>query len=61
MQTALSLELHRAQTATPAANNELRKRIWWTIYNHDRSLATCLGRPLGIAEFDGDVHVSLIS
>lgn len=61
MQTAISLDLHR-QSSAPLADNELRKRIWWTIYNLDRSLAVGLGRPLGIAdsEVDADVRTYLL-
>jgi hypothetical protein len=57
MQTAISLRLHRKST-TPPADMELRNRIWWTIYNLDRSLAAALARPLGIADSDINADVS---
>jgi hypothetical protein len=57
MQTAISLGLHK-KTAPPPADIELRSRIWWSIYNLDRSLAAGLGRPLGIADSDIDADVS---
>jgi hypothetical protein len=57
MQNAISLQLHR-KPASPPADIEVRIRIWWTIYNLDRSLAAGLGRPLGIADSDIDADVS---
>lgn len=56
LQSAISLDLHRKLT-TPPADAEIRNRIWWTIYNHERSLAVGSGRPLSIAdgEIDADV------
>jgi hypothetical protein len=59
MQTAISLQLHR-KPASPPADIELRNRIWWTIYNLDRSLAAGTGRPLGIADSDMDADVSTV-
>ena len=58
MQTAISLQLHK-KSATPPADIEFRNRIWWTIYNLDRSSAGGLGRPLGIADSDIDADVSV--
>jgi len=57
MQTAISLRLHK-KPASPPADVELRNRIWWTIYDLDRSLAAVLGRPLGIADSEIDADVS---
>ena len=62
LQSAISLDLHRKLT-TPPADAELRNRIWWTIYNHERSLAAGSGRPLSIAdaEIDADVGRDMTS
>jgi hypothetical protein len=57
MQTAISLQLYR-KPASPPADIELRNRIWWTIYNLDRSLAAAIGRPLSIVDSDIDADVS---
>ena len=57
MQTAISLQLHK-KSSSPPADIELLNRIWWTIYNLDRSLAAAIGRPLDIADSDIDADVS---
>lgn len=50
MQTAISLNLYRKSETTASADIEVRNRIWWTIYCHDRSLSAGLGRPLGVPD-----------
>ncbi|BDD56037.1 Cutinase transcription factor 1 alpha [Monascus purpureus] len=37
------------------ADKRLWKRIWWTLFTRDRSVATAMGRPTGINTDDSDV------
>jgi hypothetical protein len=39
------------------ADKRLWKRIWWTLFTRDRSVAVALGRPTGINIEDSDVEM----
>jgi len=39
----------------PVVEGEMRKRVWWTMYALDRSMALELGRPVAIDDDDCDV------
>lgn len=39
------------------ADKRLWKRIWWTLFTRDRSVAVALGRPCGINVEDSDVEM----
>lgn len=38
-------------------DKRLWKRIWWTLFTRDRSVATAMGRPTGINTDDSDVEM----
>lgn len=40
---------------------ELRTRIFWTVYSLDRALATIMGRPIGLRDEACELRVSLLS
>ncbi|KAJ9669780.1 Transcriptional activator of fatty acid utilization [Coniosporium apollinis] len=39
------------------SDKRLWKRIWWTLFSRDRSVAVALGRPVGINPEDSDVEM----
>ena len=39
------------------ADKRVWKRIWWTLFTRDRSVATAMGRPTGINTDDSDVEM----
>ena len=39
------------------SDKRLWKRIWWTLFSRDRSVAVALGRPVGINPEDTDVEM----
>lgn len=57
MRLATSLGLHKARSYPSVAEEEMAKRVFWSLYNLDRLIASTLGRPLGIA--DEDISVTL--
>ncbi|KAJ5569515.1 uncharacterized protein N7459_008945 [Penicillium hispanicum] len=57
MRLAVSLGLHKARSYASVTEEEMAKRVFWSLYNLDRLIASTLGRPLGIA--DEDITVSL--
>lgn len=57
MRLATSLGLHKARLAASLIEEEMGKRVFWSLYNLDRLIAVTLGRPLGIA--DDDITVGL--
>ena len=58
---AIALNLHRrVDGATlPPHVAEMRKRVFYSLYNLDRLVAASLSKPLAIADDDIDVEVSL--
>lgn len=57
MRLAISMGLHKARSYASAAEEEMAKRAFWSLYNLDRLIASTLGRPLGIP--DEDISVGL--
>ncbi len=51
--------MHRSVEASQLskADKRLWKRIWWTLFTRDRSVAVALGRPCGIVTDDSDVEM----
>jgi hypothetical protein len=62
MKMCVELGMHRRRRmpkgSTPYAE-EIRKRVWWTVYGLDRWFALTLGRPLGIDDRDVDQALPL--
>lgn len=59
---ALDLGLHRDVSVSNSVSpfeREMRTRMFWVIYNIDRTLATTLGRPIGLRDEGCDLRVSL--
>ncbi|KAK5094940.1 hypothetical protein LTS08_008336 [Lithohypha guttulata] len=54
LRTAIGMDLHRAESIRhmELKEAEMSKRIFWSIYAYDRSIAIYLGRPLGIQDAD---------
>jgi hypothetical protein len=40
---------------------DMRRRLWWCVYNLDRLVSTCVGRPFGIADEVISTQVQFIS
>ncbi|KAM0277563.1 hypothetical protein ACHAQH_005682 [Verticillium albo-atrum] len=51
------LELYSESGPWPVIEGEMRRRVWWTTYILDRSLALELGRPVMIDDSDCDVSL----
>ncbi|KAK6225484.1 putative fungal specific transcription factor domain-containing protein [Colletotrichum tabaci] len=51
------LGLYSESGPWPVVEGEMRRRVWWTIYILDRSLALDLGRPVLIDDADCDVSL----
>ncbi len=51
--------MHRSveQSQLSKSDKRLWKRIWWTLFTRDRSVAVALGRPVGINLDDSDVEM----
>ncbi|OBT73977.1 hypothetical protein VF21_06008 [Pseudogymnoascus sp. 05NY08] len=51
--------MHRSvdQSQLSATDKKLWKRIWWTLFTRDRSVAVALGRPVHINTDDSDVDM----
>lgn len=56
MRHAISIGLHRKFNG-PRLLDERRKRIFWTIYMLERSIARTMGRPMSISDRDIDVDL----
>ncbi|KAL6241909.1 hypothetical protein RBB50_011154 [Rhinocladiella similis] len=57
MRHAISIGLHRRFNGTSLVMDQRRKRVFWTIYMLDRSVARTLGRPVCISDRDIDVDL----
>ncbi|KAK9465661.1 fungal-specific transcription factor domain-containing protein [Lipomyces arxii] len=55
LKSAQALGLHRDAAGVKGEKSQLRRRIFWSLYNYDRFAAMCYGRPLGIDDSDCDV------
>ena len=51
----ISTSVENSQLSKP--DKRLWKRIWWTLFTRDRSVAVALGRPIGINTDDSDVEM----
>ncbi|KAF1960799.1 hypothetical protein CC80DRAFT_489046 [Byssothecium circinans] len=51
--------MHRSVEGSQLSKSDKRlwKRIWWTLYSRDRSVAVALGRPVAINPEDSDVEM----
>ncbi|KAJ5675418.1 hypothetical protein N7462_008315 [Penicillium macrosclerotiorum] len=51
--------MHRSVETSQLSKPDKRlwKRIWWTLFTRDRSVAVALGRPIGINTDDSDVEM----
>jgi hypothetical protein len=51
--------MHRSVEGSTLSRSDKRlwKRIWWTLFSRDRSVAVALGRPVGINPEDTDVEM----
>ncbi|KAF2663978.1 cutinase transcription factor 1 alpha [Microthyrium microscopicum] len=51
--------MHRSVEGSQLSRSDKRlwKRIWWTLFSRDRSVAVALGRPVGINPEDTDVEM----
>ena len=51
--------MHRSVEHSQLTRSDKRlwKRIWWTLFSRDRSVAVALGRPVGINPEDSDVEM----
>ncbi|GAA98844.1 uncharacterized protein L969DRAFT_76596 [Mixia osmundae IAM 14324] len=59
---AQDLGCHRQRNQiwrTSLLRDQLRKRVWWTLYSLDRKLSAGLGRPLAIQDEDVDLDLPL--
>jgi len=63
LRQCIELGLHRkiawSKTESDVLKTQIRRRVFWCSYNLDRAAALTLGRPVGIADCDIDVDVSL--
>ncbi|KAH7347619.1 fungal-specific transcription factor domain-containing protein [Plectosphaerella cucumerina] len=57
VRVAQDLELHIESGPWPVIEGEMRRRVWWTIYIFDHTLALELGRPGMIRDEDCDVSL----
>ena len=58
----LDLGLQRdsaASASTTPLEQEMKRRIFWVVYSIDRSLATMMGRPIGLRDEACELRVSL--
>ncbi|KAK4556732.1 hypothetical protein LTR86_006303 [Recurvomyces mirabilis] len=51
---AQDIGLHTERGPYPPVETEMRRRVWWSIYNWDRLLSLEIGRPLHIDDDDCD-------
>ncbi|KAI5303802.1 Transcriptional activator of fatty acid utilization [Ascosphaera pollenicola] len=51
--------MHRSVESSQLSRTDKRlwKRIWWTLYTRDRSVAVALGRPISVNTCDSDVEM----
>ncbi|KAI9151510.1 Pyrimidine pathway regulatory protein [Paramyrothecium foliicola] len=52
LRLALGIDLHRQETNTSGdfVQAEMRKRVFWSVYNMDRSISIAMGRPIGLQD-----------
>lgn len=62
LRLALSLGMNRDPSTSPLpqAEQNHRRRLWWTVYILDRKLSINLGAPLSIQDEDIDVELPVV-
>jgi hypothetical protein len=64
LRQCIELGFHRkipwSKVESDLMKSQTRTRVFWCSYNLDRAAAVTLGRPVGIADCDIDVDVSLV-
>lgn len=58
---ALDLRLNRAYASGHPAENEIRNRLWWSLYTLDKTLSLKLARPISLYLNDSDAPYPSIS
>ncbi|KAJ8096706.1 fungal-specific transcription factor domain-containing protein [Lipomyces tetrasporus] len=61
LKSAQALGLHREDLALKEEKRQLRRRVFWALYNYDRFAAMSYGRPLGIHDDDCDVELPTVT
>lgn len=56
LRLSIGIGMHRSQINIDAVQQEVRRRVWWTLYLFDRLISSKLGLPLGIRDSDIDVE-----
>lgn len=63
LRQCMELGLHRkipwSKVESDVLKSQIRNRVFWCSYNLDRAAAVTMGRPVGVADCDIDVDVSL--
>lgn len=55
VRAALDIGLHMDRGQYPPLETEMRRRVWWCVYNWDRMVSLEIGRPLQVDDDDCDV------
>ncbi|KAF2764128.1 hypothetical protein EJ03DRAFT_321767 [Teratosphaeria nubilosa] len=55
VRAAQDVGLHTDRDSCPPMEGEMRRRVWWSVYNWDRICSLEIGRPLQIDDDDCDV------
>ncbi|KAK9367310.1 fungal-specific transcription factor domain-containing protein [Lipomyces kononenkoae] len=61
LKSAQALGLHREDFGLKEEKRQLRRRVFWALYNYDRFAAMSYGRPLGIHDDDCDVELPTVA
>ncbi|KAK9236135.1 fungal-specific transcription factor domain-containing protein [Lipomyces kononenkoae] len=61
VKSAQALGLHREDFGLKEEKRQLRRRVFWALYNYDRFAAMSYGRPLGIHDDDCDVELPTVA
>ena len=63
MRTCIDLGMHRGgnERRVPAGEVDRRRRLFWTVYSLERTIAISLGRPLSISDRQIDVPLPTLS
>ncbi|KAK9373367.1 fungal-specific transcription factor domain-containing protein [Lipomyces chichibuensis] len=60
LKSAQAIGLHRNDFGLKEEKRQLRRRVFWALYNYDRFAAMSYGRPLGIHDDDCDVELPTV-
>ncbi|KAK9429816.1 fungal-specific transcription factor domain-containing protein, partial [Lipomyces doorenjongii] len=61
LKSAQAIGLHREDFGLKEEKRQLRRRVFWALYNYDRFAAMSYGRPLGIHDDDCDVELPTVA